>query len=76
MAKALLGYVASGPRKTSSNAVNEHRALERLTVENRRLHRRVADLEALVTRLSEENDALAVAPAPVVAEQLEDMQPA
>jgi hypothetical protein len=44
MAKALLGYVGG-----------DNRLLE----ENRRLRRRLADLEAVVLRLQAENDALA-----------------
>ncbi|MGH3471234.1 MAG: hypothetical protein ACRDPG_04195 [Nocardioidaceae bacterium] len=44
MAKALLGYVGGDVR---------------LIDENRRLRRRVADLEAIVLRLQSENDTLA-----------------
>ena len=44
MAKALLGYVGSD---------------NRLSAENQRLRRRVADLEAAVLRLQAENDTLA-----------------
>ena len=44
MAKALLGYVGGDTR---------------LVEENRRLRRRVGDLEAVVLRLQAENDALA-----------------
>ncbi|MGH3504381.1 MAG: hypothetical protein ACRDQA_26295 [Nocardioidaceae bacterium] len=44
MAKALLGYVGGDPR---------------LLDDNRRLRRRVADLEAVVLRLQAENDSLA-----------------
>jgi hypothetical protein len=51
MAKALLGYMSS----------TDPRALEHLMAENRRLKRRVADLEAHVLRLSAENDSLAAA---------------
>ena len=51
MAKALLGYMSS----------TDPRALEQLMAENRRLKRRVADLEAHVLRLSAENDSLAAA---------------
>ncbi|MFC7361531.1 hypothetical protein [Nocardioides astragali] len=63
MAKALMGHVNSDVRTTTV-----------LTVENRRLRRRVEDLEALVLRLQAENDRLAAAarherPA-------EDLQPA
>lgn len=43
MAKALLGYVGGDVR---------------LVDDNRRLRRRVADLEAMVLRLQAENDAL------------------
>ena len=50
MAKALLGHVNSDARTTAV-----------LTVENRRLRRRVDDLEALVLRLQAENDRLAAA---------------
>lgn len=50
MAKALLGHVNSDVRTTAV-----------LTVENRRLRRRVADLEALVLRLQADNDRLAAA---------------
>jgi hypothetical protein len=49
MAKALLGY-ATG---------SDPRALNRLASENRLLRQRVADLEAVVLRLQNENDALA-----------------
>jgi hypothetical protein len=44
MAKALLGYMGGDTR---------------LLEENRRLRRRLADLEAVVLRLQAENDALA-----------------
>ena len=50
MAKALLGHLNSDARTTSA-----------LTVENRRLRRRVEDLEALVLRLQADNDGLAAA---------------
>jgi hypothetical protein len=49
MAKALLGY-ATG---------SDPRATHRLATENRLLRQRVADLEAVVLRLQNENDALA-----------------
>lgn len=52
MAKALIGYMHSDPRNTA-----------RLATENTRLRVRVAELEALVLRLSQENDALAAAQA-------------
>jgi hypothetical protein len=68
MAKALIGHL------------QQDRGLPtRLVVENRQLRVRVAELEALVTRLMEENDRLAVAQAARVLDldpdQLE-MQPA
>lgn len=68
MAKALIGHL------------QQDRGLPtRLVVENRQLRVRVAELEALVTRLMEENDRLAVAQAAHALEldhdQLE-MQPA
>lgn len=47
MAKALLGYVNSDSQNTALVAG-----------ENRRLRARIADLEAVVIRLAEENDAL------------------
>jgi hypothetical protein len=47
MAKALLGYV---------NSDSQNAAL--LAGENRRLRARISDLEAVVIRLAEENDAL------------------
>lgn len=50
MAKALLGHVHSDVRTAST-----------VTAENRRLRRRVEDLEALVLRLQADNDRLAAA---------------
>lgn len=50
MAKALLGHLNSDARTTSV-----------LAVENRRLRRRVEDLESLVLRLRADNDRLAAA---------------
>ena len=47
MAKALFGHVVSDPRGAA-----------RVGLENARLRARVADLEALVTRLQDENDRL------------------
>ncbi len=47
MAKALLGYVNS-----------EQHSAALLAGENRRLRARISDLEAVVVRLAEENDAL------------------
>jgi hypothetical protein len=50
MAKALIGHL------------QQDRGLPmRLAAENRQLRARIAELEALVTRLMEENDRLAVA---------------
>ena len=46
MAKALFGHVGSDPRGA------------RVGLENARLRARVADLEALVARLQDENDRL------------------
>ena len=51
MAKALLGYMGSP----------DPRVVAQLTVENRRLCERVADLEAHVLRLQAEVDTLAAA---------------
>lgn len=69
MAKALIGYMNSDLRIPA-----------RLTAENARLKVRVAELEALVLRLTQENDALAAAHAPDVldfeTESLQEMQPA
>jgi hypothetical protein len=69
MAKALIGYMSSDLRNPA-----------RLTAENTRLRTRVAELEALVLRLSQENDALAAAHADELlelgSETLQEMQPA
>ena len=67
MAKALLGHLNSDVRTTAV-----------LTVENRRLRRRVEDLEALVLRLQADNDRLAAAErdAREAARAAEDLQPA
>lgn len=70
MAKALLGYMSSDLRDPSRLPA------ERLARENRDLRERVADLEALVTRLSEENDALLAARSTDLLEPVEEMQPA
>jgi hypothetical protein len=51
MAKAIFGYL-NGP---------DPRAVANVAADNRRLRDRVADLEALVSRLQQENDALAAA---------------
>ncbi|HET9500447.1 MAG TPA: hypothetical protein VFO98_09315 [Marmoricola sp.] len=50
MAKAILGYYATGP---------DSRVATRLSSENRLLRQRVADLEQVVLQLQQENDALA-----------------
>ena len=68
MAKALIGYLNSDLRTPS-----------RLTVENSRLRARVAELEDLVLRLSQENDALAAAQTATLdleARTMQEMQPA
>ncbi|GIM62715.1 hypothetical protein [uncultured Nocardioides sp.] len=63
MAKALLGHLNSDARTTTA-----------LAVENRRLRRRVVDLEALVLRLQADNDRLATA-AREAELLVEDLQP-
>ena len=69
MAKALIGYMNSDLRTPA-----------RLAAENTRLRTRVAELEALVLRLSQENDALAAAQAAALldlaSETMQEMQPA
>ncbi|MBI2244985.1 MULTISPECIES: hypothetical protein [unclassified Nocardioides] len=69
MAKALIGYMNSDLR-TPAN----------LVAENHRLRTRVRELEALVLRLSEENDKLTAAQAVTMLdlehESLQEMQPA
>ena len=70
MAKALIGYLDS-----------DLRARQPLAVDNARLRARVADLEALVVRLAEENDRLVAAQADDLLhrsmdEALQEMQPA
>ena len=67
MAKALMGHVS-----------NELRATPALAVENRRLRRRIEDLETLVLRLQADNDRLAAADrdAREAARAAEDLQPA
>ena len=68
MAKALIGYMNSDLRDP------------RLAVENTRLRARVNELEALVVRLSEENDKLVAARAEELlvdtAPRMQEMQPA
>lgn len=69
MAKALIGYLNS-----------DLRTPPRLTSDNARLRARVADLEALVLRLQEDNDTLAADVAKLEARSLDEhlsrMQPA
>ena len=70
MAKALIGYMNSDLRTPA-----------RLVAENDRLRARVRELEALVLRLSEENDKLAAAHTAALidlesATMQEEMQPA
>ncbi|MGA8256896.1 MAG: hypothetical protein WB767_10015 [Nocardioides sp.] len=66
MAKALIGHLNSDMRDP------------RLVVENARLRTRVAELESLVLRLSEENDMLVAARATALLDvaSLQEMQPA
>ena len=66
MAKALIGHLNSDLRDP------------RQAAENARLRRRVAELESLVLRLSEENDTLVAARAAEILDgsQLHEMQPA
>ena len=69
MAKALIGYMNSDLRTPA-----------RLVAENARLRARVGELEALVLRLSEENDRLTAAQAATLldieAASMQEMQPA
>ena len=68
MAKALIGYMNSDPRMSA-----------RLSTENVRLRMRVAELEEVVLRLSQENDALAAAQAATLdleSQAMQEMQPA
>ena len=67
MAKALIGYMNSDLRTPA------------LVAENARLRARVGELEALVLRLSEENDKLAAQAAHLLdieAASMQEMQPA
>ncbi|MXG88071.1 hypothetical protein [Nocardioides flavescens] len=66
MAKALIGHLSSDLRDP------------RIAADNSRLRARVAELEALVLRLSEENDRLVSARAEelLVSAPLQEMQPA
>lgn len=69
MAKALIGYMNSDLRTPAH-----------LVAENSRLRARVGELEALVLRLSEENDRLTAAHAAALldleAASMQEMQPA
>ena len=68
MAKALIGYMNSDLRTPA-----------RLVAENDRLRARVGELEALVLRLSDENDKLVAQAAQHVdieAASMQEMQPA
>lgn len=65
MAKALIGYMSSDLRDP------------RLDADNARLRKRVAELETLVLRLSEENDRLvATQAAELLDNAAQEMQPA
>ncbi len=66
MATALIGYLNSDPRDPRRYA------------ENAQLRRRVAELESLVLRLSEENDRLVATSAAEILDgaPLQEMQPA
>ena len=63
MAKALMGHVTTELHSTTT-----------LVVENRRLRRRVQDLESMVLRLQADNDRLSAA-ARDDARAVEDLQP-
>jgi len=68
MAKALIGYMNSDLRTPA-----------RLVAENDRLRARVGELEALVLRLTEENDRLAAQATAILdieAASMQEMQPA
>jgi cell division protein FtsB len=68
MAKALIGYLDSDQRLPA-----------RLSAENARLRRRVAELEQLVSRLAQENDVLAAESARALdleSKTMQEMQPA
>ena len=64
MAKALIGYMNSDLRDP------------RLTAENSRLRARVGELEAIVLRLSEENDRLVATQAAELLSRDNELQPA
>jgi hypothetical protein len=63
MAKALIGYMNSDPRDP------------RLAAEISRLRTRVGELEAMVLRLSEENDRLVAAQAAELFSRDNELQP-
>ena len=63
MAKALIGYLNSDLRDP------------RLTAENSRLRARVGELEAVILRLSEENDRLVAAQAAELLSRDSELQP-
>jgi hypothetical protein len=63
MAKALIGYMNSDLRDP------------RLTAENSRLRARVGELEAIVLRLSEENDRLVASRAAELLSRDSELQP-
>ncbi len=63
MAKALIGYMNSDLRDP------------RLTAENSRLRARVGELEAVILRLSEENDRLVAAQAAELLSRDSELQP-
>ncbi|WP_372734337.1 hypothetical protein [Nocardioides sp.] len=64
MAKALIGYMNSDLRDP------------RLSAENARLRARVGELEAIILRLSEENDRLIAAQAAELLVRDSELQPA
>jgi cell division protein FtsB len=66
MAKALVGYMNT----------TDPRVVATLVSENRRLRRRVADLEAHALRLQTENDALAASLSEQLLSVSDQMQPA
>lgn len=63
MAKALIGYMSSDLRDP------------RLAAENSRLRARVGELEAMVLRLSEENDRLVATQAAELFSRDDELQP-
>ena len=65
MAKALIGYLS-----------NDRRSTDRLAADNARLRARIGELESLVLKLQEQNDALVSERAEQLLELDEQMQPA